>query len=136
MRKCSDQTNVEFARELRLQCQRQCVSSNVKTFDNMMDLIVLEKFKNTLPERVATYVAEKEAQNEAEAAVLVDQYELTHKAHSGECVHLARFGQKEIHFTIKVQMLMLCQPLVLNLNRNKCAVITWRGVIGKGTFQC
>lgn len=46
-----------------------------------MDLIVLEQFKNTLPEHVATYVAEKQAKNEGEAAVLVDQYELTHKGH-------------------------------------------------------
>lgn len=96
MRKRSDQTNVEFARELRLQYQKWCVASNVKTFDNMMDLIVLEQFKNTLPERVATYVAEKEAKNEAEAAVLVDQYELTHKAHTGERLHLAS-GQKDVY---------------------------------------
>ena len=81
MRKRSDQTNVEFARELRLQCQRWCVACKVKTYEDLIDLIVLEQFKSTLPERVATYVAEKQATNESDAAVLVDEYELTHKAH-------------------------------------------------------
>ena len=63
MRKLSGQTNVEFARELRLQCQGWFVACKVKTL------------------RVATYVAEKQARNESDAAVLVDEYELTHKAH-------------------------------------------------------
>ena len=81
MRRRSDQTNVEFARELRLQCQRWCVACKVKTYEDLVDLIVLEQFKSTLPERVATYVAEKQATSESVAAVLVDEYELTHKAH-------------------------------------------------------
>ena len=81
MRRRSDQTNVEFARELRLQCQRWCVACKVESYEELIDLIVLEQFKNTLPERVATYVAEKQATSESVAAVLVDEYELTHKAH-------------------------------------------------------
>ncbi|XP_059907791.1 uncharacterized protein LOC132457555 [Gadus macrocephalus] len=81
MRRLSDQTNVEFARELRLQCQRWCVACKVESYEELIDLIVLEQFKNTLPERVATYVAEKQATSESVAAVLVDEYELTHKAH-------------------------------------------------------
>ena len=58
------------------------MACNVKTYDNLLDLIVLQQFKNILPERVATYIAEKQAKNEFDAAVLVDEYELTHKAHS------------------------------------------------------
>ena len=81
MRKRTDQSHVEFARDLRLQCQRWSVAANVKTYVTFMDLIVLEQFKSTLPERVATYVAEKQAKDEAEAAVSVDEYELTHRAH-------------------------------------------------------
>ena len=50
----------------------------------MFDGIVLEQYKSTLPERLAIYVAEKRVVNEAEAAVLADEYELTHKAHSGK----------------------------------------------------
>ena len=90
MRKRTDQSNVEFARDLRLQCQRWCVTANVKSYDTFMDLIVLEQFKSTLPEHVATYVVEKQAKDEAEAAVLVDEYELTHRAHlrSSEVVSL------------------------------------------------
>lgn len=81
MKKRSDQTNVEFDKDFPLHCQQWLVASNVKTYVTLMDLIVLEQFKNTLPEHVATYVAEKQAKNEGEAAVLVDQYELTHKGH-------------------------------------------------------
>ena len=81
MQRRSDQTNVEFARELHLQCQRWCVACKVKTYEDFIDLIVLKQFKSTLPERVATYVAEKQATNESDSAVLVDEYELTHKAH-------------------------------------------------------
>ena len=33
MTKRTDQSNVEFARELRLQCQRWCVAANVETYD-------------------------------------------------------------------------------------------------------
>ena len=66
---------------MRLQCQRRCVACKVKTYEELIDLIVLEQFKSTLPERVATYVAEKQATSESVAAVLVDEYELTHKAH-------------------------------------------------------
>ena len=44
-------------------------------------VVALEKFKSILPECVATYVAEKQATSESVAAVLVDEYELTHKAH-------------------------------------------------------
>ena len=84
LRKQSGQTHVEFARDLRLQCQRWCASLDVKTFDKIFDLIVLEQYKNTLSERLAIYVAEKHVVNEAEAAVLADEYELTHKVHSGE----------------------------------------------------
>ena len=39
MRRRSDQTNVEFARELRLQCQRWCVACKVKTHEELIDLI-------------------------------------------------------------------------------------------------
>ena len=73
----------EFARELRWQWQRWCVAYSVKRYYALIDLIdlVLEQFKSTLPERVAMYVVEKQAKNEADAAVLVDESELTHQAH-------------------------------------------------------
>ena len=52
MQKCSDQTNVEFARELHLQGQRWCVTCKVKTNDDLIDLIFLEQFKSKLPKCV------------------------------------------------------------------------------------
>ena len=94
MRRRPDQSNVEFARDLRLQYQRWCVASNVQTVDDMTDLIVLEQFKTTLPERVAIYIAEKQTANEADAAMLVDEYELTHKANFGERLRSAN-GQRD-----------------------------------------
>lgn len=115
MRRRFDQTNVEFARDLRLQYQRWCVASNVQTVDNMTDLIVLEQFKNTLPERIAIYIAEKQATNEADAAVLVDEYELTHKAHFGERVRSVSGQRDAFSFRNKTPNV---NPLPVNQDRS------------------
>lgn len=48
--------------------------SDVDDFDSQSELIVLEKFKNSLPVRVPTYVTEQRAQT-----ALADEYLLTHK---------------------------------------------------------
>ncbi|XP_013856451.1 uncharacterized protein LOC106512364 [Austrofundulus limnaeus] len=42
--------------------------------------MVLEQFKNVIPDRVATYINEHKVKSAAKAAVLADEYILTHKA--------------------------------------------------------
>ncbi|RXN38034.1 Retrovirus-related Pol poly from transposon [Labeo rohita] len=48
-------------------------------FEKLRDLIILEQFKNIVPEYIATYINEKKPRDAMEAAVLADDYVLTHK---------------------------------------------------------
>lgn len=73
-------THLEFVRELRRQATRWCSSLDVKTFDDLLELIIIEQFKNSVPEQVATYVNEHKFQSPEEAASLADNYVLTHKS--------------------------------------------------------
>ncbi len=41
--------------------------------------MVLEQFKNIIPERIATYINEQKVKTAAEAAVLADEFVLIHK---------------------------------------------------------
>lgn len=70
--------HVEFARELSTAFNRWCMASEVTTFEELTDLIVLEQFKNSVPARIATYI--NEADTAAKAAELADDYVLTHKS--------------------------------------------------------
>ena len=59
---------------------RWCSSVNVTTFEQLCDLVVLEQFKNIVPERLATFISEHKIKTASEAAVLADKYILTHKS--------------------------------------------------------
>uniref|UniRef100_A0A674E7Q6 Gypsy retrotransposon integrase-like protein 1 n=1 Tax=Salmo trutta TaxID=8032 RepID=A0A674E7Q6_SALTR len=73
------QTHVEFVRQLSSQFNRWCSASAVMTFQGLCELIMLEQFKDTVPDRIATYINERKVKTVAEAAVLADEYVLTHK---------------------------------------------------------
>ncbi len=55
------------------------VASAVDDFEKLRDLIILEQFKNIVPDYIATYINEKKPKDAMEAAVLADDYVLTHK---------------------------------------------------------
>uniref|UniRef100_A0A0E9PBU7 Uncharacterized protein n=1 Tax=Anguilla anguilla TaxID=7936 RepID=A0A0E9PBU7_ANGAN len=55
------------------------MSQGVVSFEHLRDLIVLEEIKNCLPEKVATYLNESKVNKAADAAVIDDEYVLTHK---------------------------------------------------------
>ncbi|KAK0156529.1 hypothetical protein N1851_000148 [Merluccius polli] len=78
-RKLEQRTFVEFAREKERLFDRWCTAQNVQTRDDLRQLILLEDFKNCLPEAVAVYLNEQEVQNLDKAAVLADRFVLTHK---------------------------------------------------------
>ena len=59
--KSEGQTYVEFAREKENLFERWCRSQDVTTFEQLKALVVLEEFKNCVPETVATYLHEQEA---------------------------------------------------------------------------
>lgn len=73
------QTHVEFIRDLTSHFQRWCAAAKVASFDGLCELIVLEQFKNILPQRVATYVNEQKPSTAFRAAELADDFVLTHK---------------------------------------------------------
>lgn len=49
------QTHVEVGRELTAHFDRLCAISNVSTFEEFQDLILLEQFRNIVTDNVATY---------------------------------------------------------------------------------
>lgn len=79
LRKRSTQTHTELVREIELLFTRWCNASAVKSYEDLVDLIVLEQFKNTLPNQSAIYIAERNVSTAAEAAALADEYDLIHR---------------------------------------------------------
>ncbi|KAK0153503.1 Retrovirus-related Pol polyprotein from transposon 412 [Merluccius polli] len=88
-RKGEEQTHTEVARELSSFFNRWLAAEGVETFDALRDLLILEQFKNILPERITVYVNEHEVKTVAEAAVLADGFVLTHKGKVRE--YLSRY---------------------------------------------
>lgn len=79
-KKALNQTFVEFARDKESLFDRWCSASKVTDFAGIRELILLEDFKNTLPERQVVHLCEQKVATLAQAAVLVDEYTLTHKS--------------------------------------------------------
>jgi len=79
---------VEFGREKEMLFDRWCLSKNVnKEYVQLRQLVLIENFKNCLPTELKTYIVEQMEESLQEAAVLVDDYALTHKPvfnHSGD----------------------------------------------------
>lgn len=79
-RKVSNQTFVEFAREKGVLFDKWCTSSNVNDFSALRELMLLEDFKKCLPERIVLYLNEQKVTEISAAAVLADEFALTHKS--------------------------------------------------------
>jgi len=76
----NSQTFTEFAREKEAQFDRWCTAKEVAhDFDKLRQLILLEEFKGCLPPQLKTYLDERKVENLHQAAVMVDDYSLTHK---------------------------------------------------------
>ena len=78
-KKMSDKTFVEFAREKETLFNRWCKASNAVDFNTLSQLVLIEEFKNSLPDRIVTYLNEQKVGTLAEAAVLADVFVLSHK---------------------------------------------------------
>lgn len=79
-RKSCSQSFVDFARDKGLLFDRWCSASKVSTFASLRELLLLEDFKNCLPERIIVYLNEQKATTLQQAAILADEFALTHKA--------------------------------------------------------
>lgn len=58
---------------------RWCESQKVETLKQLRELILVEEFKNCVPGSVSTYLNEQKALTLANAAVLADDFVLTHR---------------------------------------------------------
>lgn len=78
-KKSAAQTFIEFAREKGILFDKWCTASKVNDFDALRELILLEEFKGCLPECVVVYLNEQKVTSLSHAAVLADEFVLTHK---------------------------------------------------------
>lgn len=78
-RKTDRQTYLEFAREKETLFARWCTAKEVDSLDDLRQLVLLEDFKNCLPSAVSTYLNERQPETLREAAVMADEYVLTHR---------------------------------------------------------
>ncbi|XP_056458875.1 uncharacterized protein LOC130392418 [Gadus chalcogrammus] len=82
--KSEKQTYTEAAREQSSLFHRWLAAEAVDDFDLLCNLMIVEQFKNILPERVATYVNEHRVKTVSEASSLAVGYVLTHKSYLRE----------------------------------------------------
>ncbi|KAI3357900.1 hypothetical protein L3Q82_016288, partial [Scortum barcoo] len=79
-KKSSGQTYVEFARDKGVLFDKWCMASEVKnSFESLRQLILLEDFKSTLPEKIVMFLNEQKVASLSRAAVMADEFVLTHK---------------------------------------------------------
>lgn len=77
--KLPNQTFTEFARVKRVLFEKWCFASRVAAFEELQELLLLEDFKSCVPEGVVVHINEQKVSKLAEAAVLADEYVLTHR---------------------------------------------------------
>lgn len=106
--KTEEQTYVEFALEKASLFDRWCVSQGVTNFAQLRDLIVLEEFKNYLPDAVTTFLNEQKLISVDKASVLADEFVLTHKCVfvPKSSVHLDKLACNEVNPFSQVKKLV------------------------------
>ncbi|KAI2644500.1 hypothetical protein H4Q32_028512 [Labeo rohita] len=78
-KKSASQTYVEFAREKCILFDRWIKACKVKDYNSLRELMLIEEFKNCVPECTALYLNEQKVSTVQQAAVLADEYTLLHK---------------------------------------------------------
>lgn len=78
-KKAHSQRYVEFAREKGTLFDKWSNGCKANDFNSLRELILLEEFKNCLPERIVLYINGQKVSSHLEAAMLADEYVLTHK---------------------------------------------------------
>ncbi len=76
--KTAKQTFVEFACEKEALFEKWCLSTKIATLEDLQELILLEGFKNSLPESIVVHLNEQKV-SKLSAAILADEFVLTHK---------------------------------------------------------
>ena len=74
----------KFARDLTGYFALWCSALKVETFEDLSKLIMLERFKNSIPDSIAQHINGLKVKSVTEVASLVDDYVLMHKHSFGE----------------------------------------------------
>uniref|UniRef100_A0A1A8MJP6 CCHC-type domain-containing protein n=1 Tax=Nothobranchius pienaari TaxID=704102 RepID=A0A1A8MJP6_9TELE len=77
--KAPGQTYVEFAREKVCLFDKWLSASKADTAEELKELILMEELKRCLPERMVLYLNEQKATRLTDAALLADEFALTHR---------------------------------------------------------
>ena len=77
-KKEDNKTYLEFARAKEQSFNEWCKSVEVKTLDDLHQLMLLEDFKKNLPRDIRIYVEENQVKTLHRAAELADEYHLIH----------------------------------------------------------
>lgn len=77
--KAARQTFVEFAREKKQLFDKWVLASKVTDFVQLQELILLEEFKNCIPESIVMHINEQKIGSLSDAAVVADEFALTHR---------------------------------------------------------
>ncbi|XP_058495160.1 uncharacterized protein LOC131466089 isoform X2 [Solea solea] len=80
LRKTASQTYADFAREKGMLFDRWCSSCKADNFNSIRELMLLEEFKNQVPERTVVYLNEQKVSTLQQAAILADEFALTHRS--------------------------------------------------------
>lgn len=100
----------------------------METFDALRDLLILEQFKNILPERIAIYVNVHEVKTVAEAAVLANGFVLTHKSKVREYFPRYEYDHREYRSgRVKFDNLMKNKTRETEVVGEKCNYCLERG---------
>lgn len=123
--KKDDQTHLEFTRDLRKHFIHWCSASNVNTLDDLTNLIILEQFKEAIPDCIATFVLKHKVKMPEEAAALADEFALTHKSSFIEGRGRVSSFKQNIHqkgslHALPKSTFVVPQRLDLNLICNYC----------------
>lgn len=79
LKKTTSQTCVDFSREEGILFDRWCSACKVDDFASLRELVLIEQFKACMPERTVVYLNEQKVSTLQQAAVLADEFALTHK---------------------------------------------------------
>ena len=132
-RKQDSQTYVEFAHEELVFFERWCTSRKVGTdFDRLKEIILIEQFKRRVSEDIKTYLDEKDAKTLSEAAILADEYALTHKRKFNSSSSSTNSSHKKEHSTPGNSK----QPKPISTGSAKPSADTTSPSVGKGSLKC
>ena len=85
LKKTSTQTFMEFAREKCTLFDRWCLATKTGDFNSLRELMLLEEFKSCVPEHTMVYLNEQKVATLQGAAVLAEEFALTHKSVFSKC---------------------------------------------------